>query len=75
MMLRQAGYMESPEEVLKQLQTCQLNLVSFEGKSSDSITMTKMTEQQKQLIEILQCDKYLQSKAMQLLMKTLKSAL
>jgi transposase len=75
MMLRRAGNMESPEEVLKQLQTCQLNLVGFEGKASDSITMTKMTDQQKRWIKILQCDKYLQPKAIQLLTKTLKSAL
>ncbi|WP_410511745.1 transposase [Paenibacillus sp. BR2-3] len=75
MMLRKAAYMESPEDVLKQLQTCQLNLVGFEGKSSDSITMTKMTDQQKRWIEILLCDKYLQPKAMQHLSKTLKSAL
>jgi len=55
MMLLQADCMESPEEVLKQLQTCQLNLVGFEGKSSDSsITMTKMTDQQKRWVEILQ---------------------
>lgn len=75
MMLRQAGSMDSPERVLNQLQTCQLNLVGFEGKSSDSITMTKMTEQQKQWIDILQCDKYLKPKAMQQLTRTLKIVL
>lgn len=75
MMLQQAGYMDSPEEVLKQLRTCQLNLVGFEGKLSNSITMTTMTDQQKRWIDILQCDKYLQPKAMNMLMKTLKIAL
>ncbi|HUC93640.1 MAG TPA: transposase [Paenibacillus sp.] len=75
MMLRQAGCMDSPEEVLKQLQSCQLNLVGFEGQLADSITMTKMTEQQTWLTDILQCNKYLQPKAMQLLTKSLKTPL
>jgi transposase len=75
MMLRQAGYMDSPEEILKQIQSCQLNLVGFEGHSTNSIMMTKMTEQQKRLTDILQCNKYLQPKAMQLLTKSLETSL
>lgn len=75
MMLRKAGGMESPDEVLSQMGSCQLNLVGFEGKTPDSITMTKMTEQQQRWIQIFQCENDVQPKALQRLTKTLKTSL
>ena len=74
MMLKQAGH-SRPEEVLKQMESCQLNQVGMKNSPNRSITMTEITEQQEQWIKLLQCQKYLKPKAMKQLTKSLENAL
>lgn len=75
MMLKQAGHSRSPEEVLKQMESCQLNQVGMKNSPNRSITMTEITVQQEEWIKMLQCQKYLKPKAMKYLTKSLENVL
>jgi hypothetical protein len=44
MILNKAGHSISPADVLKQLQSCQLNQVGIKGSPGYSITATELTE-------------------------------
>lgn len=54
-MLKQAGCSTSAKQVLKQMESCQLNEVGFKDSSNHSITITKMTEQQEKWMKLLHC--------------------
>lgn len=75
MKLRSAGDSTSPQEVLRQLQSCQLNQISIKGSSQTTITMTEMSTQQKQWMEIFACEKYLKPKVMKQITESLKKTL
>ena len=75
MMLKNADYSTSPEEVLRQVQSCQLNLVGVKNSPNRSITMTEMTEQQHQWIKQLQCENYLKPKVIKQLTESLQKML
>lgn len=51
--LRKANQPITSSDVLQQLKSCQLNEVSLKGHQDKSMTVTKMTQQQRQLIEWL----------------------
>lgn len=72
MMLLNAGDSTSSTEALKQLSRCQLNEVGLKNSPHRSITMTEMTEQQKQRIKQLQCEKYLKPKALKRITESLQ---
>lgn len=75
MKLRSAGDSTSPEEVLKQLKSCQLNQIGIKNSSQTTITMTEMTEQQKHWMEIFACEQYLKPKVMKQITESLKQSL
>ena len=75
MTLRSVGDSTSPEEVLKQLKSCQLNQIGIKNSSQTTITMTEMTEQQKHWMEIFSCEQYLKPKFMKPLTELLKKSL
>ncbi len=75
MKLRSAGDSTSPEEVLRQLQSCQLNQISIRNSSQTTITMTEMTKQQKHWMEIFACEPYLKPKVMKQITESLKQSL
>ena len=75
MMLRSSGYRTSSEDVLKQLKSCQLNQIGIRHSSKTSITMTEMTEQQKQWVKVIPCEQYLKPKVMKQLTETLHQVL
>jgi len=70
-MLKQAGCSTSPGQVLKEMQFCQLNQVGLKGSTNYSVTITEMTEQQKQWMGLLQCEHYLKPKVINQLTKSL----
>lgn len=75
MMLRNAGDQTSPEEVLKQLQSCQLNQIGVKQSPHTSLTITEMTEQQKHWVKVIPSEKYLKAKAMKQLTESIKQTL
>lgn len=75
MKLRSAGDSTSPAEVLRQLQSCQLNQIGIKNSTQTTITMTEMSEQQKHWMEIFACEKYLKPKAMKQITESLKKSL
>jgi len=74
-MLKNAGCFTSPEEVLRQVQSCQLNLVGVKNSPNRSITKTELTELQQQWIKLLQCEKYLKPKMIKQLTESLQKVL
>jgi transposase len=74
-LLKQAGCSISPEQILKQIESCRLNQVGFKNSTNYSITMTKMTNEQEQWMKLLQCENYLKPKAVNQLTQTLQKAL
>lgn len=72
MVLRNAGESTSSTEVLRQWQSCQSNEVGLKHSSKRSITMTEMTEQQKQWIKQLQCKNYLKPKVLKQITESLQ---
>ena len=74
-MLKNTSCPTSPKEVLRQVQSCQLNLVGVKNSSNCSITMTEMTEQQHQCIKQLQCENYLKPKVIKQLTESLQKVL
>ena len=72
MMLRNASESTSSTTVLRQLQSCQLNEVGLKNSSNRSITMTEMTEQQKQMIKQLKCENYLKPKVLKQITESLQ---
>lgn len=75
MTLRSAGDFTSPQEVLRQLRSCQLNQIGMKGSSQTTITMTEMSAQQKHWMELFACEPYLKPKAMKQLTESLKQTL
>jgi len=71
MMLKGSGDKTSPEEVLKQVRSCQLSQIGDEHSSNTSIAMTKITEQQKQWTRIIPCEQFLKAKEIKQLTKSL----
>lgn len=73
--LRRSKYSSTTQEVLKLVQSCQLNQVGFKGSTYSSITMTEMTEPQKQIMALLQCESYVKPKKMKQLIQSLGKTL
>lgn len=63
MMLRKAEITLSSEELLRQVSSCQLSQVGLKNSSQRSLTITEMTEQQKQWVKLFQCEKLIKPKA------------
>jgi hypothetical protein len=75
MMLKRAGQSISPIDLLKQVQTCQLNQVGIKGSPGYSLTVTEMTEQQMAWTKLFDCDNLLKPKALKQLTKSLENTL
>jgi hypothetical protein len=61
--------------ILKQLQSCQLNQIGIKNSSQTTITMTEMSEPQKRWMEIFACEPYLKPKVMKQVTESLKQLL
>jgi transposase len=75
MQLRSAGESTSPVDVLRQLQSCQLNQIGLRDSSQTTITMTEMSEKQKHWMEIFACEQYLKPKVLKQITESLKQSL
>jgi len=75
MMLKRAQHSISPIEVLKQVQSCQLNQVGINGSHGYSLTVTEMTEQQLEWIKLFNCENLLKPKALKRIIKSLQTTL
>lgn len=75
MMIKRAGHSISPIDVLKQMQSCQLNQVGIKGSSDYSLTVTEMTEQQLEWIKLFNCENLLKPKALKQLTKSMQNIL
>jgi transposase len=75
MMLRTTAHSITPIEVLKQVQSCQLNQVSLKGSSGYSLAVTEMTEQQLEWIELFNCGNLLKPRALKQITKSLENTL
>ena len=75
MMLKRAEQSISPIDVLKQVQSCQLNQVTIKGSSGYSLTVTEMTEQQLEWAKLFNCENLLKSKALKQITKSLQTTL
>ena len=74
-MLKKAEQSISPMDVLKQVQSCQLNQVGFKGSSGYSLTVTEMTEEQLEWTKLFNCENLLKPKALKQLTKSLENTL
>jgi len=74
-MLKRAGNSISPIEVLKQLQSCQLNQVGIKGSPGYSLTVTEMTEEQIEWTKLFNCENLLKPKALKQITKSLENTL
>jgi hypothetical protein len=74
-MLKQSGCSLSPDQVLKQMESCLLNQVAFKDSLNHSVTPTKMTQQQEEFVRLLNLEKYLSPKAVAQLTKKVEKAL
>ena len=75
MMLRKAGHSVAPIDILKQVQSCQLNQVNLKGTSGYSLAVTEMTEQQLEWIELFNCGNLLKPKILKQITKSLANTL
>ena len=75
MMLKRAEQSISPIDVLKQVQSCQLNQVGIKGSPGYSLTVTEMTEEQIQWTKLFECETLLKPKALKQITKSLENAL
>lgn len=75
MMLKRAEHSISPIDVLKQMQSCQLNQVGIKGSLAYSLTVTELTEQQLQWIKLFNCENLLKPKALKQITKFLQNTL
>ena len=75
MMLKRAGQSISPIDLLKQVQSCQLNQVGIKGSPGYSLTVTEMTEQQIAWTKLFECENLLKPKALKQLTKSLENTL
>ncbi|GAB6172976.1 IS1634 family transposase [Paradesulfitobacterium aromaticivorans] len=75
MMLKKAGHSISPIDVLKQVQSCQLNQVGIKGSPGYSLTVTEMTEQQLEWTKLFNCENLLKPKALKQITKSLGNTL
>jgi len=75
MMIKRAGHSISPMDVLKQMQSCQLNQVGIKGSPGYSLTVTEMTEQQLEWIKLFNCENLLKPKALKQITKSLQNTL
>ena len=75
MMLKRAHPLISPIEVLKQVQSCQLNQVGIKGSPGYSLTVTEMTEQQLEWMKLFNCENLLKPKALKQIIKSLQNML
>ncbi|MCR4442715.1 MAG: transposase [Peptococcaceae bacterium] len=73
--LKRTGHSISPIDVLKKVQTCQLNRVGIKGSTSYSLTVTQMTEQQVEWTKLFQCEYLLNPKVIKQITKFLENAL
>nr|WP_180261130.1 hypothetical protein [Desulforamulus profundi] len=62
--LKKAGHSISPIDVLEQVQSCQLNQVGIKGTPGYSLTVTEMTEEQKEWAKLFNCERLLKPKAL-----------
>jgi transposase len=72
MILNKAGAHVSASQILKQLDSCRLNQVGLKGSSHHSITMTELTEQQKDWVKLLDYEKYIKPQAVKKIIKSTK---
>ncbi len=72
MILSNAGIRESASQVLKKLESCQLNGVGLKGSPHHSITLTELTEQQKEWVKLLDVEKYIKPPAVKKLIESIK---
>jgi len=75
MMLKRAQHSISPIEVLKQVQSCQLNQVGIKGSPGYSFTVTEMTEQQLEWVKLFNCENLLKPKALKQITKSMQTTL
>ena len=75
MMLTRAEQSISPIDVLKQVQSCQLNQVGIKGSPSYSLAVTEMTEEQIGWIKLFNCENLLKPKALKRIIKFLENTL
>jgi transposase len=75
MMLKRAGYSISPIDVLKQVQSCQLNQVGLKDSPGYSLTVTEMTEEQIEWTKLFNCENLLKPKALKQITKSLENTL
>jgi len=75
MMLKRAKHSISPIEVLKQVESCQLNQVGIKGSPGYSLTVTEMTEQQLEWMKLFNCENFLKPKALKQITKSLQNTL
>ncbi|GAB6153250.1 IS1634 family transposase [Desulfosporosinus burensis] len=73
--LKRAGYSISPINVLDQLQSCQLNQVGIKGSPGCSLTVTEMTEKQREWTKLFNCDNILKPKMLKQITKSLENRL
>lgn len=62
MMLRKAEIALSSEELLRQVSNCRLSQVGLKNFPQRSLTITEMTEQQKQWVKLFHCEKMIKPK-------------
>jgi transposase len=75
MMLKKSGHSISPIDVLKQVQSCQLNQVGIKGSPGYSLTVTEMTEEQIEWKKLFNCENLLKPKTVEQITKSLRNAL
>jgi transposase len=75
MMLKKSGHSISPIDVLKQVQSCQLNQVGIKGSPGYSLTVTEMTEEQIEWKKLFHCENLLKPKTVEQITKSLRNAL
>ncbi|MFZ5986515.1 MAG: IS1634 family transposase [Bacillota bacterium] len=73
--LKKAGHSISPIDVLEQVQSCQLNQVGIKGTPGYSLTVTEMTEEQKEWAKLFNCERLLKPKALKQIKKSLENTL
>ena len=62
MLLRKAEITLSSEELLRQVSSCQLTQVGLKNSHQHSLTITEMTEQQKQWVKLFHLEKMIKPK-------------
>jgi hypothetical protein len=75
MILNKAGNSISPADVLKQLQSGQLNQVGIKGSPGYSITATELAEKQIEWTKLFNCENMLKPKALGQIIKYLQNTL